>query len=203
MRRSSSSTRPSAFYGEFARRLGPVLADQLDATLDDRPLTLRCLEQRFEVSDHLVCEFLFQTDWRLKTGVEHNRLDFHDRTYDREQGRVPLEPRRGRGGNGRDRDAAEFPAPGSLTDRLAARRRRTPADRRGTFSRSAARPTRGASSPPVATENNRGLTTHRSPNRRAPTRRCSTLLDAPTGSACLLLLATAVRCRPRPDARPR
>jgi nickel/cobalt exporter len=80
---------PSAFYGEFARRLGPVLADQLDATLDDRPLTLHCLEQRFEVSDHLVCEFLFQTDWQLKAGADH-KVKFHDRTYESEQGRVRL-----------------------------------------------------------------------------------------------------------------
>src|SRR5438094_5720046 len=38
---------PSAFYGEFTRRLAPILADQLAASLDDRPITLRCLEHRF------------------------------------------------------------------------------------------------------------------------------------------------------------
>jgi ABC-type nickel/cobalt efflux system permease component RcnA len=79
---------PSAFYGEFARRLGPVLADQLVATLDDRPLNLQCLEQRFEVGDHLICDFLFQADWSPEPG-EH-QLAFHDGTYEREQGRLRL-----------------------------------------------------------------------------------------------------------------
>jgi ABC-type nickel/cobalt efflux system permease component RcnA len=80
---------PAAFYGEFARRLGPILADQLDATLDGRPLALKCVEQRFELSDHLVCEFLFQADWSLAAGADHE-IQFHDRTYEVEQGRVRL-----------------------------------------------------------------------------------------------------------------
>ncbi|HEX4589451.1 MAG TPA: hypothetical protein VH120_05955 [Gemmataceae bacterium] len=80
---------PSAFYGEFTRRLGPILADQLDATLDDRPLTMRCVEQRFEVADHLICEFIFQADWKPASDGDHKVL-FHDRTYESEQGRIRL-----------------------------------------------------------------------------------------------------------------
>lgn len=80
---------PAAFYAEFTRRLGPLLADQLTATLDGQPVALRCLEHRFEVSDHLACEFLFQADWSLPAGAVH-RLTFRDGTYDNEQGRVRL-----------------------------------------------------------------------------------------------------------------
>ncbi len=53
---------PSEFYEVYARRLAPLLADQLAATLDDRPLTLRCVEHRFArslaapVRDHIRSE---------------------------------------------------------------------------------------------------------------------------------------------------
>src|SRR5437762_1801308 len=80
---------PTLFYGEFARRLGPVLGDQLVAALDGRPVALRCIEHHFEVSDHLVCDFLFQADW-LPTAASDHHLEFRDNTYDTEQGRVRL-----------------------------------------------------------------------------------------------------------------
>src|SRR5262245_52174713 len=48
-------TKPSEFYDLFLRRTAPLLADQLLVTLDDKPLTLRCVEQRYEVLDHLRC----------------------------------------------------------------------------------------------------------------------------------------------------
>jgi ABC-type nickel/cobalt efflux system permease component RcnA len=80
---------PSKFYAEFTRRLAPILADQLDAHFNGQPLPLRCIEQRFEVSDHLICEFLFQATWSLQPSAD-NHIEFHDRTYDREQGRVRL-----------------------------------------------------------------------------------------------------------------
>ncbi len=80
---------PTTFYAEFTRRLAPVLADQLHATVDDRTVILRCIEQRFEVSDHLICEFLFQADWSLRPAVGHC-LEFDDQTYSNEQGRVRL-----------------------------------------------------------------------------------------------------------------
>src|SRR5262245_32308415 len=80
---------PSEFYEVYTRRLAPLLADQLAASLNDKPLTLRCVEHRFEVLDHLRCDFIFQADWAPAPGVEHE-LEFHDPTYDREPGRVKL-----------------------------------------------------------------------------------------------------------------
>jgi ABC-type nickel/cobalt efflux system permease component RcnA len=80
---------PSAFYREFTHRLGPLLAAQLDATLDGQPVELRCLEEHFEVSDHLVCEYQFQADWTLAVDRDH-RLEFHDGTYKYEPGNVRL-----------------------------------------------------------------------------------------------------------------
>src|SRR5215813_9071293 len=41
-------TKPSQFYNAYLRRLAPLLADQLLVTLDDKPTTLRCVEQRYE-----------------------------------------------------------------------------------------------------------------------------------------------------------
>jgi ABC-type nickel/cobalt efflux system permease component RcnA len=82
-------TKPRQFYHAFTRRLAPLLADQLIATLDDAPLTLRCVEQRYEVLDHLRCEFIFRANWAPSPGTEHH-LAFHDHTYEREPGRVRL-----------------------------------------------------------------------------------------------------------------
>jgi ABC-type nickel/cobalt efflux system permease component RcnA len=82
-------TKPSQFYDAYTRRLAPLLADQLIAMLDDAPLTLHCVEQRYEVLDHLRCEFIFQANWAPSPRTEH-RLAFHDHTYEREPGRVRL-----------------------------------------------------------------------------------------------------------------
>jgi nickel/cobalt exporter len=80
---------PTAFYGEFTRRLAPLLADQLVATLNGQSITLRCIEHRFTVTDHLLCDFLFQADWSPRPDSE-NVFTFRDNTYDGEQGRVRL-----------------------------------------------------------------------------------------------------------------
>jgi ABC-type nickel/cobalt efflux system permease component RcnA len=82
-------TKPSQFYDAYLRRLAPLLADQLLVTLNDDPLTLRCVEQRYDVLDHLRCEFLFQVNWSPTPGTDH-RVEFRDTTYDREVGRIRL-----------------------------------------------------------------------------------------------------------------
>src|SRR5581483_8198931 len=82
-------TKPSEFYDTYQRRMAALLADQLLVTLDDKALTLRCVEQRYEVLDHLRCEYIFVADWSLAPGGEH-RLEVHDTSYDREPGRVKL-----------------------------------------------------------------------------------------------------------------
>jgi ABC-type nickel/cobalt efflux system permease component RcnA len=84
-----SLAKPSEFYDAYLRRMAPLLADQLLATLDDQTVTLRCVEQRYEVLDHLRCEYIFQADWSPKLGVGH-RLELRDTTFEREPGRVRL-----------------------------------------------------------------------------------------------------------------
>jgi ABC-type nickel/cobalt efflux system permease component RcnA len=168
---------PAAFYGEFARRLGPILADQLDVTLDGRPVPLRCLEQRFEVSDHLVCEFLFQADWSL--GNADHEVWFHDRTFDGELGRVKLSL---------DEDEAvsilQRTLPGSILQARAPTELRPGDDERLRTLRATIRVGGG---PAV---------THTSPppvGASAPAGAHSTLLgllDAPHGLTLLILLAT-------------
>src|SRR5438552_198856 len=64
-------SKPSEFYDTFLRRMGALLADQLLVTLDDQSLTLRCVEQRYEVLDHLRCEYTFVADWSPAPGAEH------------------------------------------------------------------------------------------------------------------------------------
>jgi ABC-type nickel/cobalt efflux system permease component RcnA len=80
---------PTDFYDALVRRLGPVLADQVAVTWNGQPLPLRCVEQRFEVLDHLCCDFIFQADWSPKPGADQV-VEVRDHTYDREPGRVRL-----------------------------------------------------------------------------------------------------------------
>jgi ABC-type nickel/cobalt efflux system permease component RcnA len=80
---------PSEIYDTLTRRLGPLLADQLTVTWNGQPLPLRCVEQRFEVLDHLCCDFIFQADWSPKAGTEQT-IEVRDHTYEREPGRVRL-----------------------------------------------------------------------------------------------------------------
>ena len=166
---------PSKFYAEFTRRLGPVLADQLGADLDDQSMMLRCIEQRFDVSDHLVCEFLFQTDWKPQPGIRH-QLEFHDRTYEQEQGRVRL---------GLEEDAAVTVkgriVPSSLLQARAPTDLKPGDDARlrtlqATFRLDDTEPTRVVKQPPAAP-----VVTHST---------LLQLLDAPHGFAVLMLLAT-------------
>jgi ABC-type nickel/cobalt efflux system permease component RcnA len=174
---------PSAFYGEFTRRLAPLLADQLEATFDDRPLPLRCVEHRFEVSDHLICEFTFQADWTLSP-ADH-RLRFRDGTYADEQGRVRLSLDEDENLVIRNRVV-----PGSLLQARAPADLRPGDDERlrtvaATFRMSG--PAVAAAKPPVALP---PPAERPAPVRGEPHSTLLALLDAPHGLGVLIVLAT-------------
>ena len=80
-------TKPTEFYDAYLQWQGPIIADQLFATLDANPLTLRLVEQKYEVLDHLRCEFIFVVDWKL-TGEK--QIEFRDESFPKEPGRVKL-----------------------------------------------------------------------------------------------------------------
>ncbi|HEY1378413.1 MAG TPA: hypothetical protein VGF55_16560 [Gemmataceae bacterium] len=175
---------PSAFYGEFTRRLGPLLADQLDAVLNGQPLTLRCVEQRFEVGDHLTCDFLFQTDWSPAAGADH-RLEFHDRTYDREQGRVRLSLDEDEAINVRRRTV-----PSSLLQSRAPTDLRPGDDDRLRMIGATFRVGGPTATGPAADQVAVGRPRAEPPKRESAHSTLLALLDAPHGIGVLLLLAT-------------
>jgi ABC-type nickel/cobalt efflux system permease component RcnA len=80
-------TKPAEFYDSYLKWQAPLLVDQLFASLDGQTVTLRCVEQKYEILDHLRCDFIFIADWSISG--EH-RLEFRDDTFPKEPGRVKL-----------------------------------------------------------------------------------------------------------------
>lgn len=84
------------FYDAFARGYAPILADNLTATLDGKPLTFRCekhghthLDDDGKTKlDHVRFDFTFRTDW--KPGDGEHRLTFREGNYELEAGMIRL-----------------------------------------------------------------------------------------------------------------
>jgi hypothetical protein len=74
------STR-AEFYETFTRWAAPFLADNLVARLDGRPLTFACVGRRYEMQDHLRCDYRFRAPWSPQPGREHT-FDFREGNYD-------------------------------------------------------------------------------------------------------------------------
>src|SRR5262249_14308025 len=62
---------------------GPVLAERLSATLDGAPLTLTCEKTRFELLDHVRCEYRFRAPWKLEHESRHT-FTFREGNYDQD-----------------------------------------------------------------------------------------------------------------------
>jgi ABC-type nickel/cobalt efflux system permease component RcnA len=56
----------------FLRYFAPVLADNLFATLDDKPLTFTCVSKRFKVLDHQRYDYRFEAAWEPGPGKKHD-----------------------------------------------------------------------------------------------------------------------------------
>jgi ABC-type nickel/cobalt efflux system permease component RcnA len=87
---------PAEFYDAFARLYAPILADNLIASLDGKPLTFRCVrrvrrtrDEDGTVLDHLRFDFRFQTEWRPAPGRPHQFV-FREGNYELEDGTVRL-----------------------------------------------------------------------------------------------------------------
>ena len=80
-------TKPTEFYDAYLQWQGPLIADHLFASLDDKPLLLRVVERKYDLLDHLRCEFIFVADWAL-TGEQ--QFEFRDESFPKEPGRVKL-----------------------------------------------------------------------------------------------------------------
>jgi ABC-type nickel/cobalt efflux system permease component RcnA len=82
-------TKPREFYEAFTRCYGPILADNLNATLDGQPLTFTCTKHGHQVLDHLQCDFVFEARWDPRPGERH-RFTFRDGNYEFEPGLIQV-----------------------------------------------------------------------------------------------------------------
>jgi ABC-type nickel/cobalt efflux system permease component RcnA len=69
-------------YRVFTRSQGPVLAQNLDAQLDAKPLPFACVEQGYRMPEmgHLVCDYRFEAPWSLSSQLP-GRFAFHESNY--------------------------------------------------------------------------------------------------------------------------
>jgi hypothetical protein len=78
---------PRAFYEAYTRIQGPLLADNLIARIDGRPLTFACTRSGYQLLDQLQCTFEFTARRDVADGLPH-QFTFRDGNYDRDSGRV-------------------------------------------------------------------------------------------------------------------
>jgi ABC-type nickel/cobalt efflux system permease component RcnA len=77
------------FYDAFTRAYAPVLADNLLAKLDGKPLMFTCARHGHQVKDSLQCDFVFQAPWKPSLGENHS-FTFRESNYHLETGQVQL-----------------------------------------------------------------------------------------------------------------
>src|SRR5579884_2777858 len=69
-------------HQRFLDFFADVLANNLDAKLDGRPLTFRCIGRSLRVLDHLRCDYRFAAEWSPADGP--HALAFRDGNYERD-----------------------------------------------------------------------------------------------------------------------
>jgi nickel/cobalt transporter (NicO) family protein len=77
------------FYDAFTRAYAPILADNLLAKLDGKPLTFTCARHGHQVKDSLQCDFVFEAPWKPNPGEKH-AFTFRESNYHLETGQVQL-----------------------------------------------------------------------------------------------------------------
>src|SRR5262249_53896352 len=89
-------TQPREFYEAFTRCYAPILADNLVATLDGKPLTFTCVKHGHEVADSLRCHFVFRAPRKPADGEKHS-FTFQEGNYELESGMIRLSLEAGEG----------------------------------------------------------------------------------------------------------
>jgi ABC-type nickel/cobalt efflux system permease component RcnA len=83
-------TRPSEVYAAFSRAYGPILAGNVNATLDKQALEFRCIRTSQQVDkDHLHCEFVFRCAWNPPLG-KRCQFALTEDNYAVDPGRIDL-----------------------------------------------------------------------------------------------------------------
>jgi ABC-type nickel/cobalt efflux system permease component RcnA len=77
------------FYDTFTRLYAPVLAGNLTAKLDGKPLQFECVRRRAQLKDSVWCDFVFRTAWQ-PIRQQHHVFQFYEGNYEEEAGQVKL-----------------------------------------------------------------------------------------------------------------
>jgi ABC-type nickel/cobalt efflux system permease component RcnA len=82
-------TQPKEFYEAFTRAYAPILADNLLARLDGKPLSFTCARRGYQAKDSLWCDFVFQAPWQPPRD-RPLAFVFQETNYELETGQVKL-----------------------------------------------------------------------------------------------------------------
>src|SRR5579859_6096022 len=88
---TSKLKKPDDFYEAFTRCYAPILAGNLTASLDGKPLVFRCTRREYRLRDkddkpldHLRCDFDFEAGWEPAADTKHT-FRFHEGNYERSE----------------------------------------------------------------------------------------------------------------------
>jgi nickel/cobalt exporter len=82
-------SKPREFYDAYTRSYAPILADNLLATFEGKPLSFTCVQRGHEVLDHLRCEFVFRAPWQPRPAGAQE-FTFREGNYELETGQIRL-----------------------------------------------------------------------------------------------------------------
>jgi ABC-type nickel/cobalt efflux system permease component RcnA len=77
------------FYDTFTRLYAPVLAGNLVAKLDGKPLEFTCARRQAKLVDSVWCDFVFRAPWQPAPDRRHT-FTFYEGNYEEEAGQVKL-----------------------------------------------------------------------------------------------------------------
>jgi ABC-type nickel/cobalt efflux system permease component RcnA len=93
----SKLRKPQEFYDTFAQKYAPILAGNLVAKLDGRPLEFHCIQHAYTLRDengnpldHLRCDFVFQAKPASADASVPHTLTFKEGNYELEEGQIRL-----------------------------------------------------------------------------------------------------------------
>jgi ABC-type nickel/cobalt efflux system permease component RcnA len=89
--------KPQEFYETFARQYAPILAANLIAKLDGRPLEFHCVKHAYTLRDengnpldHLRCDFVFRAKPAFVDASGSHTFTFKEANYELEEGQIRL-----------------------------------------------------------------------------------------------------------------
>jgi nickel/cobalt exporter len=77
------------FYDIFTRLYAPVLAGNLTAKLDGKPLEFKCVRRQARLVDSVWCDFVFRAPWQPGPDGPH-AFTFYEGNYEDEAGQIKL-----------------------------------------------------------------------------------------------------------------